>query len=136
VRRRIAASADRVFDAWLDAKGLAAWMRPNGITHTTATLDARVGGGFEIVMYAADGPIRHTGTYRLIDRPRRLVFTWHSPGTWQRETLVTVEFRAAQGSTEVVVTHEQLPDQDALRSHTAGWSNALERLAAEFDGAV
>ena len=34
----------------------------------------------------------HHGVYRVIDRPRRLVFTWISHGTEGCETLVTVDF--------------------------------------------
>jgi uncharacterized protein YndB with AHSA1/START domain len=132
VRREIAASAEELFDAWLDADSLAQWMRPMGIPRTTAKVDARVGGAFEVVMHGTDGDIRHTGHYRTIDRPHRLSFTWYSPATQQRETVVTVEFRPARGKTEVVVTHERLPGADARRSHTTGWSDALDLLARKF----
>jgi hypothetical protein len=44
----------------------------------------------------------------LRDRHRsRLVFTWISPATRQKESLISVEFRAGHRTTEVVVTHEQ-----------------------------
>ncbi len=69
----------------------------------------------------------HTGEYRVIDRPRRLVFTWHSRGTEQKETLVTVDFVPLHGATEVVVTHERLSD-DARPAHTNGWTSALDHL--------
>ena len=65
--------------------------------------------------------------YRVIDRPRRLVFTWISRGTEQKETLVTVDFIARGKGTEVVVTHEHLPES-ARPSHTNGWTSGLERL--------
>lgn len=127
VRRTIAASAEELFDAWLDPQSLAAWMRPGTIKRTSATVDAREGGAYEIVMQGDEAPIVHTGVYRLIDRPKRLVFTWKSPGTLQTDSLVTVDFRCVDRSTEVIVTHEQLPES-ALPSHTSGWTRALERL--------
>ena len=127
VRREIAATADELFDAWLDPQSLATWMRPGGITRSVATVDARVGGAYEILMHTASGVIRHTGTYVEIARPRRLVFTWASPGTYQTDSLVTVEFVLKPHSTEVVLTHERLPD-DQVASHTGGWTDALVLL--------
>jgi uncharacterized protein YndB with AHSA1/START domain len=130
VRRTIAASAEDLFDAWLDPEALAVWMRPGGIKKTTAKVDARVGGRYEIVMQG-DETYPHTGEYRLIDRPRQLVFTWISNGTEQHESLVTVDFLRAGKHTEVVVTHEQLP-QAQRTSHTNGWASALEHLDEHY----
>ncbi|NUP11753.1 MAG: SRPBCC domain-containing protein [Polyangiaceae bacterium] len=134
VRRVIAAPREAVFDAWLDADSLAAWMLPRGMTHATATVEPREGGAYEIVMHGAGASYVHTGTYRVIDRPHRLVFTWSSDATKHRPTLVTVELRADRRATEVVVTHEQLPDADAIRSHTEGWTDVLDQLAVRITG--
>jgi uncharacterized protein YndB with AHSA1/START domain len=127
VRRTIAASAEDLFDAWLDPEALATWMRPGTIRSTVAKVEARVGGHYEIVMQAESGPIVHRGVYQQIDRPKRLIFTWASPGTEQRDTLVTVDFIASGKRTEVVVTHEQLPES-ARPSHTNGWTSGLQHL--------
>ncbi len=132
VRREIAAPAKELFDAWLDPASLAVWMRPGGMPRTTAKVDPKVGGKFEIVMHAASGPIPHTGTYREIDRPRRLVFTWNSPAAQQNDSLVTVEFRQARGATEIVLTHERLPSKESAGMHTKGWSDILELLEKTF----
>jgi uncharacterized protein YndB with AHSA1/START domain len=127
VRRTIAASAEDLFDAWLDPEALAAWMRPGTISSTIAKVEPRVGGAYEIVMQGQSGPIAHKGVYRQIDRPTRLVFTWASPGTEHRDTLVTVDFIATGERTEVIVTHEQLPES-ARPSHTNGWTSGLQHL--------
>ena len=132
VRREIEAPAEVVFDAWLDPSLLAEWMRPPGIARTTARVDAREGGAFEIVMHGAAESFRHTGVYRSIERPRRLVVTWISPATRQEESLVTVEFHAGRRGTEIVLTHERLPDAEAVASHTDGWSQALRLLAGKL----
>jgi uncharacterized protein YndB with AHSA1/START domain len=126
VRRTIAASAEDLFDAWLDPEALAEWMRPGTIKRSKARTDPRVGGEYEVIMYGESGEIPHRGVYKLIDRPRRLVFTWISPFAGEL-SLVTVDFRAVDKRTEVIVTHEQLPE-DARASHTRGWTSGLEQL--------
>ena len=135
VRREIEVSAGELFDAWLDPASLAVWMRPGDITRSVAKVDPRIGGAFEIVMYGVDGSRVHNGVYQVIDRPRRLVFTWISSGTKQTESLVTVEFRAGRRTTEIVLTHEQLPDDSAVPPHTKGWTRILELLALELGAA-
>jgi uncharacterized protein YndB with AHSA1/START domain len=127
VRRTIAASPEDLFDAWLDPEAVAIWMRPNAIRSTTAKIEPRVGGSYEIVMRSETETYPHTGRYREIDRPRRLVFTWCSRGTEQQETLVTVDFIARDDRTEVVVTHERLAE-NARPSHANGWTSGLEHL--------
>jgi uncharacterized protein YndB with AHSA1/START domain len=131
VRRTIAASAEKLFDAWLDPISLAQWMRPGTIHSTVAQVDARVGGNYEIVMHGDSAPIVHTGVYRVIDRPRRLVFTWQSVHTGPDETLVTVDFVRLDKRTEIIITHEQLPES-ARPSHSKGWTGALDRLEETF----
>ena len=130
VKRRIAAPAQRIFDAWLDPASLAEWMRPCSAPpkRSDVKVDAREGGAFEIVMHVPSGPVRHTGIYQTIDAPRRLVFTWNSPHAGQNDSLVTVEFRPDGKATEVVITHERLPEQ-ARPAHTTGWTEILESLA-------
>jgi uncharacterized protein YndB with AHSA1/START domain len=129
VRREIAASADELFDAWLDEESLGAWMRPGTVRETRAEVDPKVGGGFRIVMVDDDNDFVHVGTYHEIDRPRRLVFTWSSPATHHRESLVTVTFEPSAGSTVVEIRQVGLPDTDAQASHISGWTDALRVLA-------
>ena len=135
VRREIEAPADELFDAWLDPASLAEWMRPGDISRSAARVDPKIGGAFEIVMHNAGGSLVHCGVYRIIDRPRRLVFTWISPGTKQTESLVTVDFHAGRRTTEIVLTHEQLPDDNAVQPHTKGWTRILELLALQLGAA-
>ena len=129
VRREIAASAEDLFDAWLDAQSLGSWLKPSGIRETRAETDPREGGSFRIVMVTADSSLVHTGTYREIDRPRRLVFTWSSPATRFRDSVVTVTFRPSSGSTVVEIHQVGLPDEEAQAGHHAGWSDALRELS-------
>jgi uncharacterized protein YndB with AHSA1/START domain len=128
VRRTIAASPELLFDAWLDPISLSQWMRPGSINSTQARVDPRVGGEYEVIMRTDTTPIRHRGVYQTIDRPRKLVFTWESPPTENQETLVTVDFIPRGKATEVIVTHERLPES-ARPSHSNGWTSGIEKLA-------
>jgi uncharacterized protein YndB with AHSA1/START domain len=130
VRREIAAPVEALFDAWLDAESLGSWLRPSPIRETRAETDPRVGGTFRIVMVDDAASIVHSGSYREIDRPHRLVFTWSSPATQFRESIVTVTFQSSSERSTVVEIHQVgLPDEDARASHHAGWSDILRELA-------
>jgi uncharacterized protein YndB with AHSA1/START domain len=132
VRRDIAAPAADLFDAWLDAGKLAAWMRPFDTIRSDVRLDPRVGGTFEIVMHTPTGSVPHTGTYQEISRPRRIVFTWNSPYAGDHGSLVTVDFHAKSRATEIVITHERLPSEEMVRAHAGGWSGILERIGEVY----
>jgi uncharacterized protein YndB with AHSA1/START domain len=130
VRREIAAPAEDLFDAWLDARSLGAWLKPSGTRETRAETDPRVGGKFRIVMVHDESSMEHAGTYREIDRPRRLVFTWSSPATQFRDSIVTVTFQPSSNSSTLVEIHQAgLPDEEARAGHHAGWSDVLRELA-------
>ncbi len=128
VRRTIAATVDELFDAWLDPDSLAQWMHPGTTERSTARVDARVSGAFEVVMRHPGGQLRHHGVYLTIERNKKLVFTWCSDATHHKETLVTVEFNVAGAGTEIVLTHERMPDHEAGSSHLQGWTLALDLL--------
>jgi uncharacterized protein YndB with AHSA1/START domain len=133
VRREIAAPAEVLFDAWLDARSLGSWLKPSGIRETRAETDPRVGGTFRIVMVDDESSIEHTGTYREIDRPRRLVFTWSSPATQFRDSVVTVTFQPSSNRATVVEIHQVgLPDEQASASHHGGWTDSLRELARSY----
>ena len=135
VKRKIAAPAQQVFDAWLNPAAMAEWMRPcsSGTRRSDVKVDARVGGAFEVVMHVPSGPVRHTGVYQTIDAPRGLVFTWNSPHAGQHDSLVTVEFRDDGKATEVIVTHERLLEV-AQAAHIGGWTEVLASLAEKING--
>jgi uncharacterized protein YndB with AHSA1/START domain len=131
--RLIPASAEELFDAWTDAASLAVWMAPGRVTGSVAEVDARVGGRFRIVMKGPDCDHEHTGEYLVVERPRRLVFTWISEATGGRPTTVTVELvRRGPRETELTLVHEGLPDETAAERHRSGWGGILQKLSAEL----
>jgi uncharacterized protein YndB with AHSA1/START domain len=133
VRREIAAPAETLFDAWLDAEKLGTWLRPRVVSETRAETDPREGGDFRIVMVSDRDDILHEGTYREIDRPRRLVFTWCSRATDHRDSVVTVTFEALESGSTVVEIHQVgLQDEESRAGHTEGWSDALVELEHHY----
>ena len=81
VRRRFAATPERVFDAWTVPAELCAWWSA-GPSHRPgrADVDARVGGEYRLSMIDDDGVENVVGgEYVEVRRPKRLVFTWR----WQ-----------------------------------------------------
>src|SRR6185295_6188232 len=56
VRRTIAASAEDLFDAWLDPEALATWLRPGPVRSTVAKVEPYEGGSYEITMSGRSGP--------------------------------------------------------------------------------
>jgi uncharacterized protein YndB with AHSA1/START domain len=133
VRREIAATAETLFDAWLDPESLGAWMRPGVRTETHAETDPREGGDFRIVMVRDGSEILHRGTYREIERPSRLVFTWSSPATDHRDSVVTVTFEPMGSDSTMVEIHQVgLPDEASRAGHTGGWSDALAELERRY----
>jgi len=135
IERTFDAPAEEVFEAWTSGEVLRRWFHGDPEWETpTAEVDLRVGGRYRIDMRAPDGTLhRVTGTYREVDPPNRLVYTWQwetTPGA--TETLVTVEFHDRAGRTEVVLTHERLPDAEARARHEHGWNGCFEKLATLF----
>jgi uncharacterized protein YndB with AHSA1/START domain len=129
VRRHLAVPRQRVFDAWLDSESMAHWMRPGNFTHSTVTVDPRVGGGFRIVMEGRTdgGDYEHRGEYLAIEPPSLLSFTWISNATDYQPTVVTIEFHERGTGTELVLTHRRLAPK-AVEAHREGWTDVLRLL--------
>jgi uncharacterized protein YndB with AHSA1/START domain len=129
VTHRCAAPPGRVFDAWLDP-ALArrfAFATPTG-EMIVAEIDPRVGGKFNFTDRRPDmGDVAHVGEYLEIDRPRRLKFSFAVPQYDPRATVVTLEFRAVDGGTEVVLTHEGVAAEWAAGT-PKGWETILGGL--------
>src|SRR5690242_19732028 len=78
VRRRLAAHPEKVFAALADAALVARWLTPSpDIRLTVLQFDFREGGRYRFAYTLPDGVVmRVGGSYRTIERPSRIVFTW------------------------------------------------------------
>jgi uncharacterized protein YndB with AHSA1/START domain len=130
LRRRVRASAQQIFDLWTKPDLMVRWMSPfPGAVDCKATCDLRPGGTFTLAMSSGQASREVSGTYVLIERPRRLVFTWSGPLTNHVNTLVTLELNPSGDETDLVLTHERLPTSAICEGHTRGWGHILDHLA-------
>ena len=134
VRRSFAASCDRVFDAFRRKESLARWFSPDReIAVEILTFDFRPGGAFRFRFSYPNGDTSTLrGTYRSIVPPRELAFSWE----WEEpdrhaglSTEVSILFLPRHSGTEVVVSHDRLPDGPAEGRYAEGWAAQLTRLA-------
>jgi uncharacterized protein YndB with AHSA1/START domain len=128
----MSASCEEVFDAWLDAEGMREWMMPGPVTGCEAELDPRVGGQFRIVMRGPGLDVVNEGTFRVLERPSKLEFTWVSSRWENRETLVTLEMSRRGEGCDLVLTHRRFPSEHSAEQLMDGWGRILERLEAHL----
>lgn len=131
VTHRFSASAERVFDAWLDPERACKFLFVTATGQMVRTqIDARVGGRFTLVERRAGEDVAHVGTYLELDRPRRLAFTFSVPKYSQSEDRVLVEIVPLQSGCELTLTHEMQPGMAEVRGRAEeGWRRLLELLA-------
>ena len=135
--REFNAPWDTVFRAWTEPAMLKKWFGPEGVNTIAAEVDLRVGGRYQLTMQEPDGTtIVLGGTYRDIDPPGKLVFTWVLDGQscegsegQHAETVVTLDFEDLGSTTRLTLTHDFLPSESSKEGHTMGWTGSLDRLA-------
>jgi uncharacterized protein YndB with AHSA1/START domain len=135
VTRIFGGPAERVFDAWLDAAAVGGWLfaTPGGEMQRVE-VDGREGGKFVIVEKRGQMPAEHFGTYTVLERPRKLVFTF-ATNKVDQAAVVTVGIEPGAAGCKLTLTHELGPEWIAYREKlVAGWTMILEGLAARIFG--
>lgn len=128
--RSIKASPAKVWAAITQPDQMVKWWGPDAGPTLRAEADVRPGGRYRVLFRLLNGDEHEpTGLYRVVDPPRRLVFTWEWAGAPERESLVTFELVATDSGTQLTLIHEQLPP-DAVESHKLGWSGWADKLDA------
>ena len=131
-----------VYRALLDPDAVSTWMVPNGMTSRIHTFDAREGGAFRISLTyqaptTAGKTSAQTDTYhgRFVtlvpsERVVEVVQFETSNRALQGEMTITFDLVDADGGTDVVAVHDNLPPGLAPSDNTLGWSMSLAKLAA------
>jgi uncharacterized protein YndB with AHSA1/START domain len=132
VKRQFTASAERVFDAFLDPS------RAGQFMFATATgkmvrveIDARAGGTYAFVDRRDGEDVEHVGEYLEIERPHRLVFTLRVEKHSNDESVVSIEITPRGSGCELTLTQD-LPKEYAehLSRVEEGWGGILDHAAA------
>jgi uncharacterized protein YndB with AHSA1/START domain len=130
VTHRFAASAERVFDAWLDPSKVCKFLFATATgQNVRVEIDARVGGRFTIVDRRNGEDVEHLGTYVVIERPRRLVFDLSVPKYSSDESRVEIDIQPlAQGCELSLVQHMPGRYADVKGRAQDGWRRILDML--------
>ncbi len=129
LKRRLKAAPAAVYAAWTEPEKIVKWFGPEQIETLRAQADARVGGGFRIVMRSPDGEEHDvSGIYREVVPNEKLVFTWAWRSTPERESLVTVLIKRDGSGSRLTLIHEQFFDETARDHHREGWTGCLDKL--------
>jgi uncharacterized protein YndB with AHSA1/START domain len=142
VSRHVKASRASVYAALVDAKAVARWKVPDGMTCHVHEFDAREGGTLRISLTydtatQAGKTTARTDSYRgrfveLVPNERVVEvdeFETADPEL-QGEMKVTISLVDVDGGTEVLGVHEGLPPGVSIADNRAGWESSLARLAA------
>ena len=126
VEQRIAAPPSAVYRFLTESDKWSMWQ---GL----AELDVRVGGLFSVSI--ANG-MRARGEFVELVPDERVVFTWgwvDQPGIPPGSTVVDIELIAEPDGTRLVLTHRNVPDEEAALQQM-GWSHYLPRLSVAAEG--
>jgi uncharacterized protein YndB with AHSA1/START domain len=134
VTHRFAASPERVYDAWLDPAKVRTWMsaalKAFGLSGDIKRIeiDARVGGRFFFSDMREAGEAKHWGTYRVLDRPRTIEFTWIVDESQETEpSIVTITIAPDGAGSFVTIVHAKIFASYVERVE-GGWSNMLRNI--------
>jgi uncharacterized protein YndB with AHSA1/START domain len=131
-----------VYRALLDARAVANWKVPDGMTCQVHEFDAREGGSIRISL-TYDAPTgtgkttAHTDTYhgrfvKLVPNEQVVEvdeFETTDPAL-RGEMTITITLADADGGTDVLGVHDGLPSGASSADNETGWHMALAKLAA------
>jgi uncharacterized protein YndB with AHSA1/START domain len=142
ITRQVKAPRAAVYRALLDARAVAAWMVPSGMTSQVHAFDARESGSFRISL-TYDEPTgtgkttAHTDTYhgrfvKLVpDEQVVEVVEFETPDPALRgEMTISISLVDADGGTDVLAVHDHLPPGLSTADNETGWRESLAKLAA------
>lgn len=125
-------SAEKIFEAWLDPGIIGRWMfgpevRDEEIVKLKTNPEK--GGNFTFVVRRNNEVINHLGTYRELNRPHRLVFTWGVESESENESIVAVDIKSTKNGCRLSLVHELDPKWKEFADRTReGWNTMLDML--------
>jgi uncharacterized protein YndB with AHSA1/START domain len=142
ITRIFDAPRELVWRAWTESADAAEWWHPRGIEikDGSVAVDVRPGGRYTYTMVnPADGAeYPTTGVYREVDPPRRLVFTWASPGEPDDTApVITVDLRELGADrTEMLFHLRGVAGAPGDENVYDGWDSAFDLLDEQLAARV
>jgi uncharacterized protein YndB with AHSA1/START domain len=145
IMRAFNAPPERVWRMWTTKEGLMKWWAVSakeiGFDFTVERIDVRVGGQFAFRMKNAEHDLVNGGTYRVVDEPHHLAWTWHfdiylQPG--EKPYDVPIEVRLVptpMGGTQMVFKQGPLAKREYTLGSRSGVLANLEKLAQALEAA-
>jgi uncharacterized protein YndB with AHSA1/START domain len=129
-----------VYRALLDARAVATWMVPTGMTSHVHAFEGREDGTFRISLtYEAPTGVgktaAHTDTFhgrlvKLVPNERVVEVVEFETADPALRGEMTITLADADGGTEVLAVHDGLPRGLPTADNEAGWRSSLAKLAA------
>jgi len=133
VKRVVDAPIERVWEAFTDPADLKEWFAPENMTTPVAEVDLKSGGSLKITMKGKDGEYTAVGKYKTIEPPNRLIFSWSWEGMNEPDMQITIMLRKIEDNkTEVILLHEDFPDEKSYKDHQKGWESTFNKLVKYF----
>jgi uncharacterized protein YndB with AHSA1/START domain len=131
VSRMIAATPERIFEAWTNPEAIVQWWGAGGIVCPEAEMDLTFGGNYRIANRTPDGQTMWiTGTFSVVEPPTTLAYTWamEPTGPDTEYSTVRVAFEAQADGTLVTVRHSRIASPEAHETNLVGWQGCLDGL--------
>ena len=136
VSHRFKATAERVYDAWLDPNQARIWMaaalKSFGLAGDIQRIeiDARVGGKFFFSDMRDGTEARHWGTFLELNRPTRIGFTWIVDESEEANpSKVTLTIQPEDNGCVATIIHEMDKKWiDYVARTESGWARMLEQV--------
>ncbi len=141
VTHRFKATAEQVYDAWLNPAQVRLWMtsalKGFGLAGDIQRIeiDARVGGKFFFSDLRDGTEARHWGTYLELDRPRKIAFTWIVDENEEANpSVVTLTIDPEAGGCVATIVHEMDAQWIEYMAQTEkGWAGMLHAIETLLD---
>lgn len=140
LKHQYKATPTQVFAAWSNPEALGKWFGPHSHHCKVEKFDFSVGGDYQIRMIpvaedadcagdtSQDSVCAGQFVEIIPDERIAMTFDWIENGAEMGETLLTIELQPVGDKTELILTHEHLPDEDLRNAHQGGWEGSLECL--------
>lgn len=137
-----------VYQALLDARAVATWMVPTGMTSHVHAFDPREGGSFRISLRydaptqtgktTADTDTFHGRFVKLVPNEQVVeVVEFEAPDPALRgEMTIRITLADAAGGTDLLAEHDGLPPGLSAADNEVGWRMSLAKLAALVEAGV